>query len=364
MRILVATDAWHPQVNGVVRTYTELAEELPAHGAELVFITPEHFVSVPCPGYPEIRLALPSARRVERIIADAGADAIHIATEGPVGWMVRAHCLRRGLPFTTSYHTRFPEYAAALLKIPAPLAYAPLRRFHAPSTGVMVATPSLAKELSARGFSRLMPWSRGVDVKLFSPRALRIFGSVSPVFLYAGRVSKEKNIEAFLDADLPGLKVVVGDGPQLASLRRRYPGALFTGLKTGDELARHYASADVFVFPSRTDTFGLVLLEALACGLPVAAFPVTGPIDIIEEGQSGILDWDLAAAARKALALDRERARARALEFTWPHAARLFLANLNRAIGQHRISAGDNLHRRTRAQDSSASKRTSTGATA
>ncbi len=207
----------------------------------------------------------------------------------------------------------------------------------------MVATPSLAKDLSERGFSRLMPWTRGVDTDLFRPQDVRLFGSEKPVFLYAGRVSKEKNIEAFLDADLPGLKVVVGDGPHLPGLRRRYPAAIFTGLKSGADLARHYASADVFVFPSKTDTFGLVLLEAMASGLPVAAYPVTGPIDIVEHGKSGILDWDLATAARKALTLDRSAARARALEFTWSNAARLFIDNIRTANARAALTTGSSL---------------------
>ena len=328
MRILVATDAWHPQVNGVVRTYARLSEEAAALGAEIVFLTPGHFRSFSCPGYPEIHLAVPSTRLAALSIENARAEFIHIATEGPVGWMTRAYCLRHRRPFTTSYHTKFPEYAAALLSVPPAWAYAPISRFHRPSAGVMVATPSLATDLSARGFSRLMPWTRGVDTELFQPRDVRLFATEAPVFLYAGRVSKEKNIEAFLDAELPGVKVVVGDGPHLPALKRRYRDAVFTGLKSGDDLAKHYASADVFVFPSQTDTFGLVILEAMACGLPVAAFPVTGPIDIVEPGKNGILDWDLALAARLALSLDPAAARARALEFTWTNTAQLFIDNV------------------------------------
>lgn len=339
MRILVATDAWAPQVNGVVRTYTRLEKEAARLGAEIVFLTPEHFLAIPCPGYSEIHLAVPSARKATAEIEKLGADFVHIATEGPVGWMARAYCLRHGRPFTTSYHTKFPEYAAALLSIPTSWAYTPMTRFHAPSAGVMVATPSLERELSSRGFNRLMAWTRGVDTETFKPRGLRLFGSELPVFLYAGRVSKEKNIEAFLDADLPGRKVVVGDGPHLPGLKRRYRDTIFTGLKTGAELARHYASADVFVFPSKTDTFGLVLLEAMASGLPVAAYPVTGPIDIVQQGRNGILDWDLADAARRALALDRDAARARALEFTWANTARLFIENVRTANARASIAS-------------------------
>lgn len=327
MRILVATDAWTPQVNGVVQTYERLAEHVRAEGAEISFLTPDHFATVPCPAYPEIRLAIPNPQRARLIIAEFRPDYIHIATEGPVGWMARRYCLSQGRAFTTSYHTRFPEYAAAILSIPSSWAYAPVRRFHARSSGIMVATPSLTSDLSRRGFNRLMPWTRGVDTDLFRPRQLRLFGD-GPVFLYAGRLSKEKNIEAFLDSDLPGKKVVVGDGPHHASLQQAYPNVIFTGLKRGEDLAQHYASADVFVFPSKTDTFGLVLLEALASGLPVAAYPVTGPIDVLEHGRSGFLDTDLATAARGALSLDPMAARQRALAFTWSETARLFLDNI------------------------------------
>lgn len=339
MRILVATDAWAPQVNGVVRTYQRLEKEAARLGTEIVFLTPEHFFAIPCPGYSEIHLAVPSARKAGAEIEKLGADFVHIATEGPVGWMARAYCLRNARPFTTSYHTKFPEYAAALLSIPTSWAYTPMARFHAPSSGVMVATPSLESELSSRGFNRLMSWTRGVDTDVFKPQSVRLFGSDAPVFLYAGRVSKEKNLEAFLDAELPGRKVVVGDGPHLPGLRRRYPDAIFTGLKTGADLARHYASADVFVFPSKTDTFGLVLLEAMASGLPVAAYPVTGPIDIVQSGRNGVLDWDLAAAARRALAIDREAARTRALEFTWANTARLFIDNVCTANARASIAS-------------------------
>ncbi|MGQ0674401.1 MAG: glycosyltransferase family 4 protein [Hyphomicrobium sp.] len=331
MRVLIATDAWHPQVNGVVRTYSRLTREADALGVQLIFLTPDQFRWVHCPGYPEIHLALPNRRRAARAIDAARPDFIHIATEGPVGWMARAYCLRHGRAFTTSYHTKFPEYAAALLSIPPAWAYGPVSRFHASSAGIMVATPSLAADLAERGFERLMPWTRGVETDLFRPQPVRLFGEEKPVFLYAGRVSKEKNIEAFLDAEFSGRKVVVGDGPHLASLERRYPDVIFTGVMAGEDLARCYASADVFVFPSRTDTFGLVLLEAMACGLPVAAYPVTGPIDVVEHGVSGFLSEDLATAATEALKLDPRDARARALRFTWGEAARLFIDNVRTA---------------------------------
>lgn len=331
MRILLATDAWAPQINGVVRTYQRLAHELAILGADLVVLGPENFRCVPCPSYPEIGLALPDLRHCARLIETAKVDAIHIATEGPVGWMARRHCLKRRLPFTTSFHTRFADYVSARWPIPESWVYAAQRRFHEPSAGVMVATRSLAQDLSRRGFSRLLPWTRGVDTVLFRPRPDRLFGA-GPVYLYAGRVAVEKNIEAFLRLDLPGIKVVVGDGPQLAELQGRYPETLFTGVREGGLLAASYASADVFVFPSRTDTFGMVMLEAMACGVPVAAFPAIGPKDLITPGVSGVLSEDLNEAVLAARGLDRDRVRDCAQAFTWENAAKLFLANLEGAL--------------------------------
>ncbi len=330
MRILVATDAWHPQVNGVVRTYERLALELKALGVELSVLAPHEFRNVPCPTYPEIRLALPGLARVARRFASLKPDAVHIATEGPIGWMARRYCRARAIPFTTSFHTRFPEYLAQRFSIPTAWTTAILRRFHNAGRGLMAATPSLARELEAQGFERVLPWTRGVDTELFRPRPERQFGE-GPVFLYVGRISEEKNIAAFLDLDLPGRKVVVGGGPQLGELEARYPHALFTGKRTGEDLARSYASADVFVFPSRTDTFGMVLLEAMASGLPIAAFPVTGPTDIVTPGETGVLSENLGNAAIAALGLDRARIRAKAAEFSWEGAARLFLANITQA---------------------------------
>jgi len=329
MRILIATDAWKPQVNGVVRTYERLAVECEALGARLEFLTPAQFRTLPCPTYPEIRLALPGQERCARLIREVGADAIHIATEGPVGWMARAYCLRSAIPFTSSFHTRFPDYLSSRFGIPEAWTYAAQRHFHNAGAGMMVATPSLGHDLAARGFHNLLPWTRGVDTARFRPRRVRLFGD-APVFLYVGRVAVEKNIEAFLGLDLAGRKVVVGDGPLLAQLERRYPDVLFTGHREGEELAQSYASADVFVFPSRTDTFGMVLLEAMASGVPVAAFPVTGPLDLVRDGVSGVLSDDLGAAALKALELDRERVRARAEDFSWRTAARVFLGHVER----------------------------------
>jgi glycosyltransferase involved in cell wall biosynthesis len=330
MRILVATDAWRPQVNGVVRTYERLGEEAAKLGAELEFLTPAEFHTVPAPTYPEIRLSMPGFGHVRRRFAELKPDAVHIATEGPVGWMARSHCLSRRIPFTTSFHTRFPEYLRPRFGIPESWTYSFMRAFHNAGAGVMVATSSLAQELSGRGFDRILPWTRGVDTELFAPRPVRMFGD-GPVFLSVGRVAVEKNIGAFLDLDLPGRKVIVGDGPQLAELRARYPDVIFTGKRTGVELAECYASADVFVLPSKTETFGIVQLEAMASGLPVAAYPVTGPIDLLTPGVTGVMGEDLAAAARAALTLDKTIVRTKALDFSWENAARLFLGNIETA---------------------------------
>lgn len=328
MRVLVATDAWRPQVNGVVRTYEWLIAEIEALGGEVHVISPADFATVPCPTYTDIRLALPRPRYLAWRIEQYAPDFVHIATEGPIGLMVRAYCLRRRLSFTTAFHTRFPEYVNARFRIPLGWSYTLERWFHNAGKGVMVASPSLGRELSARGFNNVLRWTRGVDAELFRPRPDRLFGDAQPVFMYVGRVAIEKNIEAFLRLDLPGRKVVVGAGPELDVLRGRFPDVVFTGSKTGEELARHYASADVFVFPSRTDTFGNVLLEAMASGVPVAAYPVTGPVDIVRPNVSGMLDEDLGTAARAALSLDRNRVSEAAKEFTWATAARMFLENL------------------------------------
>jgi glycosyltransferase involved in cell wall biosynthesis len=324
MKIVVATDAWG-QTNGVVFAYQRIEEPVREFGAELGFVTPDGFRSAPLPTYPGIRLALATPAEVGRRIAALGADHVHIATEGPIGWATRYYCLSRGLPFTTSYHTRFPEYVRA--RIPAPLAwsYAYLRRFHAPAERVLVPTLSMKQELDRRGFSNVALWTRGVDHALFRPRERSCLDLPRPIFLNVGRIAVEKNLGAFLDLDLPGSKVVVGDGPALRGLRKAYPQAHFLGEKFGDELAQVFASADVFVFPSRTDTFGVVLIEALASGLPVAAYPVTGPLDVIADSAAGALDHDLRRACLAALKLSREQARLRSLEFTWRESARQFV---------------------------------------
>lgn len=329
MKILIVTDAWFPQVNGVVRTLSTVAEELREMGHRVEVISPDSFKTIPCPTYPEIRLALFPKIRIKRILEEFKPDAIHIATEGPLGWAARRLCLRRGLPFTTSFHTKFPEYIHARFRVPVRWGYALMRRFHRPSKGVMVATRSLAKTLEGVGFDNIKMWTRGVDTDLFQPRDKTIFGNRNrPVFLFCGRVAVEKNIEAFLALDLPGTKVVVGDGPLMDSLKTRYPDTVFTGYKKGEELARHVAAADVFVFPSLTDTFGLVLLEALASGVPVAAYPVTGPIDVILDEAVGCLDTDLAKAATTALEKDPAACRAYAEGYSWRACADLFFGNL------------------------------------
>lgn len=329
MRILIATDAWRPQVNGVVRTLTSLARSAATLGADVEFLTPDGFPSLEVPTYPGLRMAWPNRREIARRIEAASPDAIHIATEGPIGWAVRAYCRRRKLAFTTSYTTRFPEYIAVRSIIPASVSYAVLRHFHSAAAMTMVATASLRQELTARGFRRLGAWTRGVDTELFRPDHAAELDLPRPIFMTVGRVAVEKNLEAFLALELPGSKVVIGDGPQRADLRRRYPDVSFLGEKTGADLASHIAAADVFVFPSLTDTFGVVQLEALACGVPVAAFPVTGPLDVIADHPVGALDQDLGRACIRALGMSRESCRRFALERSWENSARQFIGNLS-----------------------------------
>jgi len=336
MRLLIATDAWHPQVNGVVRTLEALARSARDLGVDIQFLSPQGFRSMPMPTYPSLRLALPSARAVAARIQEIEPDSIHIATEGPIGLMTRAYCRKRGLRFTTSYTTRFPEYISARFAIPESWSYAALRRFHAAASVTMVSTPSLAADLSQRGFSNLAMWGRGVDTDAFTPEAPAELGLPRPIFLCHGRVAIEKNLEAFLSLDLPGSKVVVGEGPQEAELRTRFPSVHFLGLKVGKELASYIAMADVFVFPSLTDTFGIVQLEALACGVPVAAYPVTGPRDVIAGRPVGALDQDLRQACLNALGLSRQACREVALSFSWENSARQFIENLRPFLPGHR----------------------------
>jgi len=329
MRILIATDAWQPQVNGVVRTLTSLARTLKSLGANVNFLSPEGFPSIPVPTYPGLRLALPTPRKVAERIERARPDAIHIATEGTIGLMARGWCLRHARPFTTSYTTRFPEYIAARWPVPKRLVYAGLRRFHAAATVTMVATPSLMADLTERGFSRLGMWTRGVDTDLFNPSRATELNFPRPIFVNVGRIAVEKNLEAFLSLDLPGTKVLIGDGPQESELRARFPDVKFLGVMEGANLAAHLAAADVFVFPSRTDTFGVVQLEALASGVPVAAFPVTGPKDVIGNRPIGALNDDLRVACLEALKVSKAACREFALACSWENSARQFLSHVH-----------------------------------
>jgi glycosyltransferase involved in cell wall biosynthesis len=327
MRILVATDAWHPQVNGVVRTLTMTAQAAKSLGAEVMFLTPQSFRTFALPSYRDLRVALPSQAKIDRLIVEARPDSVHIATEGPIGLLVRRYCRKHALPFTTSFHTRFPDYISARLPIPKAWSWAALRAFHKPSHAVMAATPALAAELRVQGFRNVVLWPRGVDTELFHPRDVDL-GLPRPVFLCVGRVAVEKNLEAFLALDLPGSKVIVGEGPARASLQRKYPNAVFLGARQGEALAEVYAGADVFVFPSKTDTFGLVLLEALASGLPVAAFPVTGPRDVIGAATVGALNDDLRTACIEALRISPQACLEFAAQHTWEAAARSFLRTI------------------------------------
>ena len=325
---MIVTDAWFPQTNGVVSTLAQTAAWLGRFGHEVRMLTPKDFRSVACPTYPEVRLSLFPYRKVESDILAFNPQALHIATEGPLGLSARRFCLRRGMRFTTSYHTQFPQYLRARFPIPLSVSYAALRRFHGAAVRCMVSTPSMRADLSRHGFKNLAHWPRGVDTEIFRPKPKDFLALARPIAAYVGRVAIEKNIDAFLGMRWEGSKIVVGDGPERVRLQQQYPGATFTGYKFGDELASYLAAADVMVFPSRTDTFGLVNLEAMACGVPVAAYPVTGPIDVIEDGVTGALDNDLAAAARRALELDPGACRTRALKSGWDISTRLFEGNL------------------------------------
>jgi glycosyltransferase involved in cell wall biosynthesis len=343
MRIMIVTDAWFPQTNGVVGTLAQTAAWLGRFGHEVRVITPKDYRSIACPSYPEIRLSVFPYKKVEKDIVSFAPQALHIATEGPLGMSARRFCLKWGARFTTSYHTQFPQYLRARYPIPLRVSYAALRRFHGAAVRCMVSTPSMRKELSARGFANLAHWPRGVDTEKFQPRPKDLFDHLPrPVAAYVGRVAVEKNIDAFLSMPWAGAKVVIGDGPERPRLQQQYPGATFTGYKYGEDLARHLSAADVMVFPSRTDTFGLVNLEAMACGVPVAAYPVTGPIDVIEDGITGALDEDLAAAAVRALRVDPRACRARALKSGWDISSREFESNLvscrDLAAGQFRVA--------------------------
>lgn len=333
LRLVIVTDAWEPQVNGVVHSLARMNASLSEWGDTITVIHPGLFANIPCPTYPEIRLALTSRSCIRRLIEDARPDAIHVSTEGPLGRLTRSVCKTMGRSYTSSYHTKFPEYIAARFPVPESWLYGIVRRFHNDGLGCMTATQSLRNDLAQRGFRNLMHWPRGVDANLFRPRPGADLGLPRPVFLNIGRVAIEKNIEAFAELDLPGSKVVVGDGPALEALQRTFPDVHFLGQRRGEALAQAYAAADVFVFPSLTDTFGNVLLEAMASGLPVAAYPVTGPIDVVLDKKAGVLDEDLKKAALAALDLTSEDARNYALGFSWENSARQFRDNIVMANG-------------------------------
>ncbi len=328
MKIVTVTDAWHPQVNGVVRTIEATNRELALAGHETLVLSPLEFATLPCPGYPEIRLSLFPYRRLARILRQVDADAVHIATEGPLGNAARRYCLRRRVPFTTAYHTRFPQYLKAMYGIPEVWVYRFLRWFHGRAHRLLTPTLHVERELAQWGITNVGRWTRGVDLEVFAPTAEPsplLKGLPRPVFLCVGRVSVEKNIDAYLDLDLPGTKIVAGIGPELEALKRRHPEVHFVGVLSRPELAQLYSGVDVFVFPSRTDTFGLVLLEALACGTPVAAYPVQGPLDVVGDSPVAVLDEDLRKAALLALRIDRSLCRAHAERFSWKAATQQFV---------------------------------------
>jgi glycosyltransferase involved in cell wall biosynthesis len=351
MKIAIVSDAWRPQINGVVTTLGKTAQAADRLGHTVHVISADGSPSIACPSYPEIRLAIRPGRIIRERVAQFGPDMIHIATEGPLGVAARRYCLRRRLAFTTSYHTQFPDYVNARWGIPASWGYSYLRWFHKPAVRTLVGTETVRANLQSRGFGHLVPWSRGVDTAQFHPdeqaRAAASSQWQRPIMVYSGRVAVEKNLEAFLSLPLPGTKLIVGDGPARAELQRRHPEAVFAGFRSGAELAWHIAAADVFVFPSRTDTFGIVMLEAMACGLPVAAFPVQGPRDVVRNAVTGVLDEDLATAVLQALKLDPQQCRAFAQLQSWERCTRQFLGHLTPAVERPALQ-------RARAQDQGA----------
>ena len=332
MKVMIVTDAWSPQVNGVVRTLTTTRREMEAMGHEVDILSPLEFRTLPCPTYPDIRLSVLAGNAAQKRIREFAPHALHIATEGPLGLAARRYALDNALPFTTAYHTRFPEYIKARTGIPLSWTYRFLHWFHGPARAVMAPTPAVKSDLQAFGFDNVVLWSRGVDLDVFKVQTSHRLDSEHPIFLYVGRVAVEKNVEAFLKLDLPGSKWVVGDGPALAGLRAKYPNDHYLGVMKQPELAEVYAAADVFVFPSKTDTFGLVLLEAMACGLPVAAYPVTGPIDVLGDSPAGTMHEDLRQACMDALNIDRRTARAHAEKFSWRAATEQFVGHLHPAM--------------------------------
>lgn len=328
MKIALISDAWHPQINGVVTTLAQTVKALTNQGHTVELIAPDRFRTWRCPGYPDVGLAFLCGPDLKKILDNFKPDVIHLATESSIGFAARRYCLKHGYPFTTSYHTRFPEYFKLRIGLPLWLSNGYIRWFHYDSVRIMVATESLQQELSDKSFNRLVRWSRGVDTDLFRPRDKSFIQDERPIWMYTGRVTIEKNIEDFLKLELPGTKYVIGDGPQRQELEYKYPNARFLGYQTGENLARYMAAADVSVFPSRTDTFGLVILEALASGVPVAAYPVPGPRDILTDPRSGILDTDLSQAALKALTLKPEDCRRFAMNYSWEESAKQFAGHL------------------------------------
>jgi len=327
MKLLLATDAWGPQVNGVVTTLTQMVEGIKSMGHEVEVIATGDYPSIPMPTYPEIKISI-WMKGLKRRIESFSPDAIHIATEGPIGQLVRKYCLKQGYAFTTSFHTRFPEYIRERLPVPLEWTYPFVRSFHRPAFRTLAPTKTLVTELRQRGFQHMEVWGRGVDTDLFAPERKIDLEFPGPILLSVGRVAPEKNLKAFLDVDVKGTKIVVGDGPALDELRTLYPDVIFPGMKRGIALAQYFASADVFVFPSLTDTFGLVMLEANACGTPVAAFPVTGPVDVLQEGVTGCMREDLSDAINEALNLSRAVCREEALKRSWPRVVQQFLQAL------------------------------------
>jgi len=341
MRILIVSDAWYPQTNGVVHTLAQTAKWLGRFGHDVRMVTPQDFRTFPCPTYPEIRLALFPYRSMVAAIRAFQPEALHIATEGPLGLAARRYCVKYRLAFTTSYHTQFPQYLRSRVPVPMWASYLALRWFHGAARRCMVSTPTMRKQLAERGFRNLAHWQRGVDTELFRPQSKAFLRLPRPVAAYVGRVAVEKNVDAFLSMPWVGSKIVIGDGPELPRLKAQYPDATYAGYRFGEDLATHLAAADVLVFPSLTDTFGLVNLEAMACGVPVAAHPVTGPIDVVQHGVTGALDEDLACAALRALEIDPAACRRRALESGWDTCTRQFESNLTECHPQraHRAAA-------------------------
>ncbi len=330
LKIAIVTDAWRPQINGVVTTIENTCRTLKDQGNDILMITPDQFYTVPCPSYPSIKLSIFCYPKVKRLLDNFAPDHIHIATEGPLGLAGRKYCLKRKLAFTTSFHTLFAEYINMRLKIPVAWGYRLLHWFHKPASRIMIATAQVETDLSNRGFNKaqFVRWSRGVDADRFKPRAKDFLAYPRPISMYVGRVAVEKNLDAFLTLSIPGTKVVVGDGPQLNKLKKHFPDVVFAGFETGEKLAKTMAAADVFVFPSRTDTFGIVMLDALACGVPVAAFPIQGPLDVLMDNLTGCMRENLQAAFYGALALNSEDCRQQALKYSWQNCSAQFLNNL------------------------------------